>query len=117
MTYLKFSILEKLRNLPNREAHRKTLMEINKNNPSEILSAINDLVELGYVEKETCSDKYKLTISGAEAYENTQDIHKRDAKQKRQNRISMVLAILTLTATVILSDPFVKFVQWLINQI
>ena len=117
MTDLKFTILKTIYfKYPLREIRRNELYTLIRHNPILIKNALSDLQSAKYVETILCSDKYKLTDLGINAFEQEQDARKQTTKKKIQYIVTTILAILTLLSSFVLSDNFKKFIYWLISN-
>ena len=117
MFELKFLILKTLYNSPLREIHQADLYAIDKERPLEIRTSIKDLVESKLIERMTGSEKYHLTSTGANLYEQSQQHNAQSAEVDKQHRfnkcvtvISLVISLITLCVSLVeLSLQFFDF--------
>ena len=118
MFELKFLVLKTLYNSPLREIHQSDLYALDKDHPLEIRAAIKDLVESKLIEHLTCSDKFHLTSTGANLYEQSQQHNDQSAEVDKQHRfnkrvtiISLVISLITLVVSLVeLSLQFFDFI-------
>ena len=113
MTDLKFAILEKLYNAPLQELHHENLFNINTKMINETNASIRTLVGIKYIEKIIGSNKYHLTPSGANAFEDEQQKREQEAKRKREYIITTMLSVLTLlvSAAILIKDIFFSLIN------
>ena len=117
MTNLKFSILKLLYNTPpSRQLRKADILNSFIGQIIETNHALSELQSTQLIKVLTCSDVYSLTDLGAEAYEHEQDLREQKAKQKIRYFISISLTVLTLLSTILLSEPFIKLITWLIGK-
>ena len=98
---LKFLVLKTLYNSPLREIHQSDLYNLDKVHPLEIRTAIKDLVESKLIERITGSEKYHLTSTGANLYEQSQQHNAQSAEVEKQHRFNRGIAIISLIISLI----------------
>lgn len=113
-----FLILETLYHSPLREADQSILFNLDKSSINEIKTAINDLVEKGYIKQIVGSTKYKLISQGITAYKQLKYCRDQDAKNEKQQRFTKRVTIISLViALITLVISFVEFLLQLFDFI
>lgn len=109
MTDLKFNILKLLYNtLPQRNLSLGDIIDSLPDDKVLIYNALKELQSRGIIENLPCSNFFKLTLSGAEEFEQIQEKRTKESKQESQQRFDNKISVASLLI------PFVTFVLGLL---
>ena len=120
MTDLKYSILGVLYSNEPRQESKVNLINLHFDTPASTDYAINELIEAKYIKPILGSDKVELTPSGANAYEEANEVRRAHAEQKKQQRfenkisVASVLVPLVTFFLGIIVEFQVNLVDWLV---
>ena len=109
MTDLKFNILKLLYNTHTQR--NLSLVYIIDSLPDDkvlIYNALKELQSRGIIENLPCSNFFKLTLSGAEVFEQIQEERTKESKQESQQRFDNKISVASLLI------PFVTFILGLL---
>lgn len=109
MTDLKFNILKLLYNTHTQR--NLSLGDIIDSLPDDkvlIYNALKELQSRGIIENLPCSNFFKLTLSGAEVFEQIQEERTKESKQESQQRFDNKISVASLLI------PFVTFILGLL---
>ena len=101
MTDLKYSILGVLYSSQYRQESKINLINLNFDTPISTSHALDDLVESKFIKPILGTDKFKLTSSGATAYEQAKHDRKKQAENKRQQRFQNKVSVASVLVPLI----------------
>ena len=121
MSELEFAILKTIYTQPNKQAHRQVLFTIDNKLINEIKSAVDDLVILGIIEFNVCSNKYNLTKDGLAIFRLAKKEREQIAKQEKQQRFNNNVSVANLLVPLvtfilgILIEHFADFISFIFS--
>lgn len=109
MTDLKFNILKLLYNThPQRNLSLGDIIDSLPDDKVLIYNALKELQSREIIENLPCSNFFKLTLSGAEVFEQIQEERTKESKQESQQRFDNKISVASLLI------PFVTFILGLL---
>ena len=107
MTDLKFAILKILyEKYPVREENKSVFINPEFANPTLVKYSLEELEDRKYIKSILGSDKYELTSSGANAFEDAQEERNRTTERKKQQMFTKIIAIVS-TAIALLETLYI----------